>query len=259
MSDTGNIPTRILQLMDLTTLNQDDQEQQIITLCQQAATPIGNCAAICILPTHIQLARQLLKQQNIPSIGVATVTNFPAGTYALAQVLAETERAIDDGAQEIDMVFPWRDLLAGNTRTGSSLVSACKQRCTQANVLLKVIIESGELKQAASIKLASEVAIDAGADFIKTSTGKVAINATLAAAQIMLRAISDKGVQRTVGFKAAGGIRTLEEAIAYVQLAEGMMGVQWVTARHFRIGASALRDDLLQKAGVTNAGGSIRH
>ena len=139
---------------------------------------MGNTAAVCIYPRFIPIARKTLKEQGTPDVRIATVTNFPHGNDDIEIALAETRAAIAYGADEVDVVFPYRALIAGNEQVGFDLVKACKDACAAANVLLKVIIETGELKEEALIRKASEISIKAGADFIKTSTGKVPVNAT---------------------------------------------------------------------------------
>ncbi|CFQ44947.1 deoxyribose-phosphate aldolase [Yersinia bercovieri] len=240
---------RALSLMDLTTLNDDDTDDKVIALCRQAKSPAGNTAAICIYPRFIPIARKTLREQGTPEIRIATVTNFPHGNDDIAIALAETRAAIAYGADEVDVVFPYRALMAGNDKVGFELVKQCKEACAAANVLLKVIIETGELKQEHLIRQASEIAIKAGADFIKTSTGKVPVNATLESAGIMMRTIRDLGVGKTVGFKPAGGVRTAEDAAQFLQLADQLMGEGWADARHFRFGASSLLASLLTTLG----------
>ncbi|PRI20716.1 deoxyribose-phosphate aldolase [Pectobacterium versatile] len=240
---------RALALMDLTTLNEDDTDEKVTALCRQANSPAGKTAAICIYPRFIPLAKKVLREQGTPNIRIATVTNFPHGNDDVEIAVAETKAAIAYGADEVDVVFPYRALIAGNAQIGFELVQACKAVCQDAHVLLKVIIETGELKQEALIRQASEIAIDAGADFIKTSTGKVPVNATPESAAIMLKAIRDKGVGEHVGFKAAGGVRNAEDAAIYLQLADDIMGAEWATAQHFRFGASSLLASLLTTLG----------
>ncbi|PWC17797.1 deoxyribose-phosphate aldolase [Brenneria corticis] len=254
MTTLTAVAQRALELMDLTTLNDDDSDEKVTALCQQANSPAGKTAAICIYPRFIPLARKVLREQGTPDIRIATVTNFPHGNDDIAIALAETNAAIAYGADEVDVVFPYRSLIAGDAQIGFDLVRACKTVCEAANVLLKVIIETGELQQDALIRQASEIAIDAGADFIKTSTGKVAVNATPHSAEIMLRAIRDKGVGERVGFKAAGGVRSAAEAAIYLQLADDIMGPGWVDARHFRFGASSLLTSLLSALGHQSTG-----
>ncbi|MTH45014.1 deoxyribose-phosphate aldolase [Escherichia alba] len=249
MSDLTASSLRALKLMDLTTLNEDDTEEKVIALCRQAKTPVGNTAAICIYPRFIPAARKALAEQGTPEIRIATVTNFPHGNDDIAAALAETRAAIALGADEVDVVFPYRALMAGNEQVGFDLVKACKEVCAAANVLLKVIIETGELKEESLIRKASEIAIRAGADFIKTSTGKVPVNATPESARIMLETIRDMGVEKTVGFKPAGGVRSAEDAQTFLAIADALFGAEWADARHYRFGASSLLASLLSALG----------
>lgn len=249
MTDLKASSLRALKLMDLTTLNDDDTDEKVIALCHQAKTPVGNTAAICIYPRFIPIARKTLKEQGTPEIRIATVTNFPHGNDDIDIALAETRAAIAYGADEVDVVFPYRALMAGNEQVGFDLVKACKEACAAANVLLKVTIETGELKDEALIRKASEISIKAGADFIKTSTGKVAVNATPESARIMMEVIRDMGVEKTVGFKPAGGVRTAEDAQKYLAIADELFGADWADARHYRFGASSLLASLLKALG----------
>ncbi|PQQ42386.1 deoxyribose-phosphate aldolase [Photorhabdus luminescens] len=252
MTDLTAAAQRALSLMDLTTLNDNDTDEKVTALCHQAKSPVGNTAAICIYPRFIPVARKVLREQGTPEIRIATVTNFPHGNDDIDIALAETQAAIAYGADEVDVVFPYRALMAGNEQVGFDMVKACKAACAEAGVLLKVIIETGELKEASLIRKASEISINAGADFIKTSTGKVPVNATLASAEIMMKVIHEMGVGETVGFKPAGGVRTAEEAAQYLALADHIMGDKWADARHFRFGASSLLGSLLTTLGHQN-------
>jgi len=236
-----------LSLMDLTSLNDDDTDEKVSALCRQAVTPFGTPAAVCIYPGFIGAARQTLNELGgMGRINIATVINFPHGNDDIELAVREASAAVAAGADEVDLVFPWRALLAGNERVGLALVRACKAVCGE--VTLKVIIESGELNTPGMIRRAATLAIEGGADFIKTSTGKVAVNATLAAAEVMLQTIRDSG--KDVGFKAAGGVRTAEEAQDYLRLAARIMGPDWISPRHFRFGASSLLNHLLQTLGA---------
>ncbi|WP_211829637.1 deoxyribose-phosphate aldolase [Kistimonas asteriae] len=247
MTDTSKYSQLALTLMDLTTLNDDDTDQKVIDLCRSAKTEAGSPAAVCVYPRFVPIAKKTLRELGLNHMKVATVTNFPAGGDDISIAVAETRAAIAYGADEVDVVFPYRALIAGNADVGFELVKQCKAACGNT-VKLKVIIESGELKDPALIRRASEIAIEAGADFIKTSTGKVPVNATLEAARIMLEAIRDSG--RDVAFKPAGGIRTAEEAAEHLQLAEDIMGAAWITPDHYRFGASSLLGNLLIALGL---------
>ncbi|EPU0813589.1 deoxyribose-phosphate aldolase [Morganella morganii] len=253
MTDLTAAAQRALSLMDLTTLNDDDTDAKVTALCHQAKSPAGQTAAVCIYPRFIPLARKVLREQGTPEVRIATVTNFPHGNDDIEIALAETNAAIAYGADDVDVVFPYRALMAGNTQVGFDMVKACKEACARHNVLLKVIIESGELKDPALIRQASEISIKAGADFIKTSTGKVPVNATPETAEIMMTVIRDMGVGKTVGFKPAGGVRTAEEAAQYLTMADRIMGEGWADSRHFRFGASSLLASLLNTLGYADA------
>ena len=229
-----------LSLLDLTNLKEDCTQAQIVTLCARAQSPFGNAAAVCIWPRFVAQARGILGADH--PVKIATVVNFPSGDMEIADVAAETREAIADGADEIDLVIPYRALMAGDEHAVSNMVSAIRAECV-APALLKVILETGELKDVGLIRRAAELAIDAGADFIKTSTGKVTVNATLEAADIMLRTIRHSGAK--VGFKAAGGIGTVADASLYLRLAETIMAPDWAMPSTFRFGASGLLDDIL--------------
>jgi len=236
---------RALNVMDLTTLNDDDTEEKVIELCHQAKSQFGNTAAVCVYPRFVPIARKTLSEQGTPEINVATVTNFPHGHDDVSIAVTETEAAVAYGADEVDVVFPYKALIAGNAGVGFELVKACKNACAKANRRLKVILETGELKTPELIREAAQIAINAGADFIKTSTGKVAVNATLEASEIMLKTIKEMGVQDTVGFKAAGGVRTAQEAAQYLDMADLILGSGWACKESYRFGASSLLNSLL--------------
>ncbi len=247
MSDLQQASRRAISLMDLTTLNDDDTDQRVISLCRAAHTRAGETAAVCIYPRFIPIARKTLREQGSSHIRIATVTNFPHGGSDIDIAVAETRASVAYGADEVDVVFPYRMLMAGDAEIGQQLVSACKTACGDA-VKLKVIIESGELQTPELIRLASEICIDADANFIKTSTGKVPVNATLDAAAVMLQVIRERNP--AVGFKAAGGVKDAAAAKQYIDLAAEIMGDDWVTAEHFRFGASTLLASLLAELGL---------
>ena len=254
MTDLNASSRLALQLMDLTSLNDDETPEQIIKLCRQAHTEAGNTAAICIYPRYIPLAKKTLKELGLDSVTIATVTNFPAGGDDIEIAVTETNAAVAYGADEVDVVFPYRALMAGNEEVGAELVRRCKEACGD-KAILKVIIETGELKEEALIRRASDICIEAGADFIKTSTGKVAVNATPESARIMLEAIRDSG-KTNVGFKPAGGIRTAEDAALHLGLADEIMGKGWADRNHYRFGASSLLGNLLIDLGLDKGSAS---
>ena len=241
-NDAKTVAQRALLLMDLTSLTNTESDQEIIDLCKQAKSPSGETAAICIFPRFIPLAKKALKAQQTPQVKIATVTNFPHGNDDLDIALAETLAAVAYGADEVDLVFPYHALMLGNETIGFDMVNVCKKACANS-AKLKVIIESGMLETPALIQKASEIAINAGADFIKTSTGKVPVNATPQAAKIMLEVIKNKNTD--VGFKAAGGVRNAQDAAIYLGLADDILGKEWANVNHFRFGASSLLNSLL--------------
>ncbi len=236
-----------LSLLDLTNLRDDCDNAAIENLCLRAQTPYGNSAAICIWPRFVAHARQILGAGH--PVRIATVVNFPLGDLAVVDVVEETRKAIEGGADEIDLVIPYKAFIAGDEVAVTTMVEAVRAACPQST--LKVILETGELRDMALVKRASELAIAAGADFIKTSTGKVSVNATLEAADIMLRAIRESKAK--VGFKPAGGISTVADADLYLRLAESILGPNWVMPSTFRFGASSLLDDILAVLGGTTA------
>jgi deoxyribose-phosphate aldolase len=239
---------RALPLLDLTSLNDDDTDERIKDLCDRAVTPAGRVAAVCLYPRFIPLAKQRLANKGV---AIATVINFPAGGTDAAAVAADTRAAIKAGADEIDVVLPWRTFQAGERTIPHDVLRACRDACG-GGVLMKVILETGGLDNADLIEQASRDAIAAGADFLKTSTGKLNPAATLEAAAIMLAVIRDSG--RPIGFKAAGGIRDTSGAASYLHLASALLGPGWATPATFRFGASGLLDALLADLGQDETG-----
>ncbi|MGH6959584.1 MAG: deoxyribose-phosphate aldolase, partial [Dongiaceae bacterium] len=224
MADFAAIAARALPLVDLTSLNDDDTPETIAALCRRAVTPIGNVAAVCIWPRFVAQAKALLQATGVR---VATVVNFPQGTSPLAEVLTEMGTVRADGADEIDIVIPYAAYRAGERQPTVDLVTAAKQAC--GGRLLKVILETGQLVQPDVIAAAARDVITAGADFLKTSTGKTAPAATPQAAEVLLEVIAAHRARtgRVVGFKAAGGIRNVADAGIYLALADGRMGADY--------------------------------
>jgi deoxyribose-phosphate aldolase len=242
--DLKNSASVALGLMDLTSLNDNDTEQDIIALCQKTKYDFGHVAAVCVYSQFVKCAKSTLKSIGAADVKVATVTNFPNGDQALNDVLKETEQALLDGADEIDVVMPYQEFLNGKLDNCIAIIKESKALCVNYSAKLKVIIETGKLQEPKLVNDASLLAIKCGADFIKTSTGKVEVNATLEFADIMLTAILQSGVD--VGFKAAGGIRTAADANEYLMQAKSIMGDDWLSSDHFRFGASGLLTSLLQ-------------
>ncbi len=246
--DEAAAAKRIIGLLDLTSLEENDTEAKIAALCAKAATPFGNVAAVCVYGRFVAQCKSALDGTGIK---VATVVNFPHGGTDVTAAAEEARTYVAAGADEIDTVLPYAAFAAGNVDVARALVAACRAACNGKT--LKVILETGTLTPD-QIAAASRLALEAGADFIKTSTGKRQPAATPEAAKIMLETIRNHGGG---AFKAAGGVRTLEQAQGYVALAEGILGAGWATAAHFRIGASGLLDDLLgHLGGPTGAGKS---
>lgn len=224
----------LLSVLDLTNLNEEDGAHKIEELCHLALSSPVLPKAICIYPEYLDLAKQKLKSS---SIELATVINFPDGGEDDMRVVRETRRALAAGAQEIDLVLPYRALQKGDKDVALKVVKACREVCGKQH-LLKLILETGELKTPDLIQQACLIGFEGGVDFLKTSTGKVKINATLQAAEVMLDEI--KQHNPNCGLKISGGIRTMDDAFEYVDLAKKKMGETWVAPNHFRIGASQL-------------------
>ncbi len=229
---------RALALLDLTDLSDNADEAGLAALCARAVGAPGPVAAICIWPRFVAQARTMLGRA---PVRIATVVNFPQGESTGAEVLAETQGAVAAGADEIDLVLPWRAFLAGDAAGAEAMVRAVKDSCDGRT--LKVILETGEYPDLDRVRAASELAIAAGADFIKTSTGKTTHSASLPAARTMLEVIAASG--RPVGLKPSGGIRTLADAAGYLELADAIMGPGWATPETFRFGASGLHQVLV--------------
>lgn len=233
---------RLLGLLDLTRLDDRCGEADVLAVCDAALAP-PRPAAICIWPQFAGLARRRLGDEGVR---IATVVNFPAGGEDPERVAEDIAETVGDGADEIDLVMPWRALLRGDHDTARAVLAAARES-TGAGVLLKVIVETGELGSEERIREATRLAVAEGADFVKTSTGRTPVSATPEAARFMLEEISGAG--RIVGFKAAGGIRSFEDADVYLRLAEEILGPEAIGPDRFRIGASALREALLAEIG----------
>jgi deoxyribose-phosphate aldolase len=238
MSDAATAQ-RALRCLDLTDLSETCSDQAIDALCARALTPHGPVAAVCVWPQFVSRAREPLKGS---PVRIATVVNFPAGGEDVNRIIDDVHESLTDGAQEIDLVIPYRAIRRGELDVAAEMVAAVRDGLDGGRIL-KVILETGELAEPRLIEAASRIAIQAGADFIKTSTGKTAVSATPEAAEIMLDAIRASG--RPVGLKPSGGIRTLSDAALYLGLADRIMGAAWATPRTFRIGASSVYDALV--------------
>ena len=240
-----------ISMMDLTTLEGKDTPGKVAFLCRKAMHPadprydVPPCAAVCVYPNLVRAAKKFLGESGVKVASVAT--GFPSGLMPLRLRLEEVRSAARDGADEIDMVIDRGVFLSGNHARTADEIAAIKEACGDAH--LKVILETGELQTYDNVRIASEIAMRSGADFIKTSTGKVSPAATMPVTLVMLEAIRDyfyeTGVR--IGMKPAGGIRTAKEALAYLVMVKETLGDDWLTPDLFRFGASTLVNDVLMQ------------
>ena len=240
-----------ISMMDLTTLEGKDTPGKVAFLCRKAMQPLDpryqvpSCAAVCVYPNFVRVAKKFLGNSGVKVASVATA--FPTGLMPLRLKLQEVRSAVRDGADEIDMVINRGVFLAGEYNRVFDEIAATKQACGDAH--LKVILETGELQTYDNVRIASEIAMRAGADFIKTSTGKVSPAATMPVTLVMLEAIRDyfyeTGIR--IGMKPAGGIRNAKEALAYLVMLKETLGDDWLTPDLFRFGASTLVNDVLMQ------------
>lgn len=251
----------IIRMTDLTTLEGADTQARVKSLCLKARIPapaalfeavrkshhpdIPSTAAVCVYPAKVKTAKEALRGSSVAVASVAT--GFPAGQVELAVKLRDTKQAVRDGADEIDMVIDRGAFLQGQYQKVFDEIVAVKDACEDAH--LKVILETGELGSFDKVRFASDLAIQAGADFIKTSTGKISPAATLPVTLVMLYAIADHydrtGVR--IGMKPAGGIRDAKLAIQYLVMVNEILGEQWLCPERFRFGASSLLNDVLKQ------------
>ena len=240
-----------VSMMDLTTLEGKDTPGKIAFLCRKAMQPpdpryeVPSCAAVCVYSNLVKVAKKFLGNSGVKVASVATA--FPTGSMPLRLKFQEVRSAAHDGADEIDMVINRGVFLAGEYNRVSDEIAATKEACGDAH--LKVILETGELQTYDNVRIASEIAMRAGADFIKTSTGKVSPAATMPVTLVMLEAIRDyfyeTGIR--IGMKPAGGIRNAKEALAYLVMLKETLGDDWLTPDLFRFGASTLVNDVLMQ------------
>ncbi len=240
-----------LSMIDLTTLEGKDTKGKVQQLCYKAMHPhdtlknIPTVAAICVYPTYVGVAKKALKGSNIQVASVATA--FPSGQSNLEVKIRDTKFAVDQGADEIDMVISRGEFLAGNYQFIFDEIATVKEVCGKAH--LKVILETGELDTLDNVRKASEIAMYAGADFIKTSTGKIQPAATMPVTYVMLDAIKDFYLKtgKMIGMKPAGGISTSKIALQYLVMLNEILGEKWMNNKYFRFGASSLANDILMQ------------
>lgn len=245
-------------MMDLTTLEGKDTPGKVAYLCRKAMQPadprynVPRCAAVCVYPNMVRYAKKFVGDSGVKVASVATA--FPSGLMPLKSKLQEVRGAVHDGADEIDMVINRGEFLAGEYDRVFDAIAATKEACGEAH--LKVILETGELLTYDNVRLASDIAMRAGADFIKTSTGKVNPAATMPVTLVMLEAIRDyfyaTGIR--IGMKPAGGIRTAKQALAYLVMVKETLGDDWLTPDLFRFGASTLVNDVVMQIVKTTEG-----
>ncbi len=219
---------RIVPLLDLTNLDESCATEAVIALCDRARQ--AGVAAVCVWPRFVAQARKELRGS---SVRVATVLNFPAGEVTTAW-------EIPADADEVDVVFPWQAFLAGDAEGARTTIESVRAAC--GDRLLKVILESGAFPAPESLRAACDLCLDAGADFLKTSTGKRLPGATPEAVRVLCAA--SRAVGKQVGVKISGGVRTLAQAQEYLEIVADLMGLNWIEAAHVRFGASALLDAL---------------
>ncbi|MEO6437006.1 MAG: deoxyribose-phosphate aldolase [Tepidisphaeraceae bacterium] len=250
-----------LSMIDLTTLEGADSDGKVRQMCYKAAhlhdrvPGIPRVAAVCVYPTLVRVAKETVKGTGIKVAAVAT--GFPSGQYPLDVKLRDTHYAVEEGADEIDMVISRGHFLAGDYNYVFDEIAQVKDACGLAH--LKVILETGELGQYDQVRKASDLAMHAGADFIKTSTGKVVPAATLPVTLVMLEAIRDfyHATGKKIGMKPAGGIANAKQAIQYLVVLRETLGQDWMTPDLFRLGASRLANDILMQL-ATQASGAYQ-
>lgn len=230
---------QLLQFIDYTSLSDSDTNESIAALCQQAAATSPQVAAVCVYPQFVKLAKQLLSGS---AIKIASVANFPSGTAEIDQVEAEIAALLADGADEVDVVWPYQRFLAGDLAFCQEFLVAC--RAAAKNTSLKVIIESGAIQDPEKIYQAAVLVIRSGAEFVKTSTGKIEAGASIEAATAIMQAIVDC---QAGGLKVSGGVRRVEDALAYYKLLLEQQPHSWISQDHFRIGASQLVAQLVKQ------------
>ncbi len=244
----------VLSMIDLTTLAGMDTPGKVKQLCNKArhlhdAVPgLPHVAAVCVYPTMVAVAKRELEGSGIHLASVAT--GFPAGQVPLQNKLDDTRRAVDDGADEIDMVISRGEFLRGNYQYVIDEIVQVKEACGgSGGAHLKVILETGELSTLDNVRRASDLAMHAGADFIKTSTGTITPAATLPVTLVMLEAIRDFYLDtgKMIGMKPAGGIKTAKLALTYLVTVRETLGQAWLSPDWFRFGASSLANDVLMQ------------
>jgi len=249
ISENRKVLCNVLSFIDLTSLEGADTEAKIVSVCEKAKSfhflgpDIPDVAAVCFYPPFIRAAKKELHHSTVRVVSVAGA--FPSGQSPLSAKIEELKFAIGEGADEIDTVISRGKFLEGEHTFVFDEIAAIKEAC--GNVHLKVILETGELQSIENIRIASQIAINAGADFIKTSTGKIQPAATKEAFFVMAETIMEyfHKTGKKIGVKPAGGISTPEQAIGYLNILNHVLGEEWMNKDLFRIGASRLTDNLV--------------
>jgi deoxyribose-phosphate aldolase len=242
----ADLARRAIGLIDLTDLSDDHSPDGIDELCRRARE--HGTAAVCVWPEYVARCAELLAGCDVR---VATVVNFPSGDESVDAVVTMTRTALADGADDIDLVLPYRAFLDGDADRAGAMVAAIAA-LVEPPTVLKVILESGAYPGPDSVGSAAHLAIANGADFVKTSTGKISAGASFDAATAILGEIAAAAeTGRSVGLKPSGGIRSFDDAMAYLDLADGVMGEGWATSTTFRYGASGVLDALLAEVDGT--------
>ena len=240
-----------LNMIDLTTLEGKDTPGKVRQMCYKAMHPhdaypnLPTTAAVCVYPTLVRTAKEALKGSNVKVAAVATA--FPSGQAPSDVKIRDTKFAVDEGADEIDMVISRGKFLSGDYNFVFDEIAAIKEAC--GNARLKVILETGEIGTLDAVRRASDIAMHAGADFIKTSTGKISVAATMPVTLVMLEAIRDFYYEtgKMVGMKPAGGIRTSKQALHNLVMVKETLGNAWLSNEWYRFGASSLANDILMQ------------
>ena len=247
----SNLLNLSLSMIDLTTLEGSDTAEKVQQLCYKAKhldsslDNIPNVAAVCVYPNLVSIAKKELKESNIKVASVST--SFPSGQSSLKVKIADTIIALDSGADEIDMVISRGKFLKGEYNFVYDEIAQIKDLCGKTH--LKVILETGEIGNLESVRIASDIAISAGADFIKTSTGKLSNSSNMPVVLVMMYAVRDYYIRtgKKIGIKPAGGISNSKQALQYLVMLNEVLGYEWMGKELFRFGASRLANDILMQ------------
>lgn len=244
--DRRSTALRVLPLVDLTSLGANDQPADIELLCAKAVTPHGSVASVCVWPRFVAQAAAALSGSDVR---ICAVANFPEGDDDVERAVADARNIVDAGGHEVDVVIPWQRLAAGASEVVEPLVAAVRS-AIGPEIVLKAILETGELDDAALIMAAATQSLTGGADFLKTSTGKTERSASIEAVQVLVEAVRGAGGSPDgPGIKVSGGVSSVEQAGSYLALIDAGLGTSWVSQKTMRFGASRLLDDVTAAIG----------